>query len=198
MKLKRYIISLLFFSIIVLSLAACGKETTSNSNSKDDKGTRKNPYTLEDTITITCYTMDDEGEPSGTNTFEISNIRIEDGEVSGYRGNTENVRVLVFDKKCIETCYEDGINWLSFGNTYLDTFYDSNMQSIDFADITEAYTGKYIDEVVYFEGTTYTEAYAMCKIESGEVEKNDDTYSLARISFYDENLDEKYVYIKLD
>ena len=51
---------------------------------------------------------------------------------------------------------------------------------------------------MYFEGTTYTEAYAMCKIESGEVEKNDDTYSLARISFYDENLDEKYVYIKLD
>lgn len=202
MKLKRYIISLLFFSIIVLSLAACGKETNSNSNSKDDKGTRKNPYTLEDTITITCYAWDGNrilgGTPIGTNTFEISNIRIENGELSGYNGNEKNVSVLVFDKKCIETCYEDGINWLATGNTHLDTFYDSNMQSIDFSDITEEYTGKEMSEVVYFEGTTYTEAYAMCKIESGEVQTNDDTYSLVRILSYDKNLDEQYVYIKLD
>jgi hypothetical protein len=127
----------------------------------------------------------------------LSNFRIEVGNLSTY-DNAEDVEVLVFDKKCIETCYEDGIGWLSTGDIYVDNFFNNNMQTIDFTNITEEYTNIDETKVVYFEGTTYTEAYAMCKIDNGEIINNSETYSFMRILYYDKNLDEQYVYIKLD
>lgn len=166
-----------------------------------NKGTKDNPYTMEDTITITCYAWDGNrilgGTVIGSNTFELSNFRIESGKLSSYN-NAENVKVLVFDKKCIETCYEDGIDWLSTGNIFIDNFFNNNMQTIDFTNITEEYTNKKRPNVVYFKDTTYTEAYAMCKIDNMEIINNNEIYSLMRITYYDENLNEQYVYIKID
>lgn len=166
-----------------------------------NKGTKDNPYTMEDTITITCYAWDGNrilgGTVIGSNTFELSNFRIESGKLSSYN-NAENVKVLVFDKKCIETCYENGIDWLSTGNIFIDNFFNDNMQTIDFTNITEEYTDKERPNVIYFKDTTYTEAYAMCKIDNMEIINSNEIYSLMRITYYDKNLDEQYVYIKID
>ena len=168
---------------------------------EENKGTKDNPYTMEDTITISCYAWDGNrilgGTVIGSNTFELSNFRIESGKLSSYN-NAENVKVLVFDKKCIETCYENGIDWLSTGNIFIDNFFNDNMQTIDFTNITEEYTNKERPNVVYFKDTTYTEAYAMCKIDNMEIINSNEIYSLMRITYYDENLDEQYVYIKID
>ena len=166
-----------------------------------NKGTKDNPYTIEDTITITCYAWDGNrilgGTVIGSNTFKLNNFRIESGKLSSYN-NAENVKVLVFDKKCIETCYENGIDWLSTGNIFIDNFFNDNMQTIDFTNITEEYTNKERPNVVYFKDTTYTEAYAMCKIDNMKIINSNEIYSLMRITYYDENLDEQYVYIKID
>ncbi|EOS39416.1 hypothetical protein C808_01837 [Lachnospiraceae bacterium M18-1] len=166
-----------------------------------NKGTKENPYTLEDTIVITCYAWEGNrilgGTVIGSNTFELSNFRIETGNLSSFN-NAENIKVLVFDKKCIETCYENGINWLDTGDIFIDNFFNDNMQSIDYTNISEEYTKKERNNIVYYEGTTYSEAYAMCKIENFNIINSDEIYSLMRILCYDENLDEQYVYVKID
>lgn len=179
------------------------EENTNEIQHKQEKnkGTKENPYTIEDTITISCYAWDGnrilDGTVIGSNTFELSNFRIENGTLSSYN-NAEDIKVIVFDKKCIETCYENGLNWLSTGNIFIDNFFNDNMQTIDFTNVTEEYTNKERPNVVYFEGTTYTEAYAMCKIDNKEIINSNETYSFMRITYYDKNLDEQYVYIKID
>ena len=90
------------------------------------------------------------------------------------------------------------MGWLETGNIYVENFFNPNMQSIDFTDITESYTEQDHTKVVYFEDTTYTEAYAMCKRDFNEIITNDETYSLVRIHAINKNLEDEYIYIKLD
>ena len=86
------------------------EENTNEIQHKQEKnkGTKENPYTIEDTITISCYAWDGnrilDGTVIGSNTFELSNFRIENGTLSSYN-NAEDIKVIVFDKKCIETYY---------------------------------------------------------------------------------------------
>lgn len=212
--MKRKLLATVSVSLCLL-LSACGgggndsiqQEKVTDTQQEDkgteksNKGTKENPYTMEDTITITCYAWEGNrilgGTVIGSNTFELSNFRIEVGNLSSYN-NAEDVKVLVFDNKCIETCYENGLGWLDTGDIFVDNFFNDNMQTIDFTNITEIYTSIKRQNVVYFKGTTYTEAYAMCKIDNTEIINSDETYNLMRITYYDENLDEQYIYIELD
>lgn len=205
----KKIITILLTFIIGISMAACGNNGTSIAEKIDTKGTRENPYTLEDTVTVTSTAWEGNrlfnGVPIGTNTFELSNLRIEPVNVTGLNGSPAGTHVncLIFDKKCIETCYENGIDY--YNDLQINNFFNPNMQSLSASQITDYYAEHYIGKNqpnetlrVYFEGTTYTEAYALCELSIDGVVPSDETYHLARILCYDENLDEKYVYIKLD
>lgn len=212
--MKRKLLATVSISLCLLLLACGGggnestqQEQATNTQEKDkstgesNKGTKENPYKMEDSIIINCYAWEGNrilgGEVIGSNTFELSNFKIEVGELSSYN-NAEDVKVLVFDKKCIETCYENGIGWLDTGDIFVDNFFNDSMQTVDFANITEVYTNIKRPNVVYFEGTIYKEAYAMCKIDNSDIINSGEIYSLMRITYYDENLDEQYVYIELD
>ena len=46
--------------------------------------------------------------------------------------------------------------------------------------------------------STYTRAYAMADLSNGIDANEDETYHLARIKYHDKELEEKYVYIKLN
>ena len=192
---------MIFVLALSLLLVACGDNK--DSSKKGAKGTIDNPYTMDDVITITTTSWDGnryiDGTIIGNNTFELSNFRIEEGELSGYADEPEKVSVLAFDVKCIETCYENGLGWLEKGGIYFDNFFDANMQTLDYTDVTDSYQKLSSDQVVYFPGTTYSMAYAMGKIDEGKVYAGDvDNYKIMRLSYVDKNLkDDSYVYIKI-
>lgn len=191
-----------FMLCLSFSLFACGGN---GSASKGGKGTKDNPYTLEDTITVTStsYETDMNTFPLkkivlGTNTFELSNFRIEEVEISNnFNGETGVIKLLVFDKKCTETSFDDGIDWLNNGDIRVDNFFDENMQVLEYTNFTEDYTGLEEHKRVFFEGTTYTEAYALTSLDDG-IDTNSVGYHLLRMCYNDKELEEQYIYIKLD
>ena len=95
MKITKKFLSILMATIILFCLSACGKEANMNASRK---GTKDNPYTLDDIITITSYAWEGNihlgGKVIGKNTFELSNLRIENGELSVYDSKEKDIKVL--------------------------------------------------------------------------------------------------------
>lgn len=200
--MKKMLVALLVV-VSCINCVACG--TTLESTGKNAKGTKDNPYTLDDIITITTHSFEDreitfpnnKPEDIGKNVFEISNMRVEDLEVTNNNtGKTTTVKTFIFDKKCKECCLENGINHLAVnGNVIAGGFFNSNMQELEYTDLTVEYAGKHEATIYYFGGTSYTFAYALGSLNNPNYE---DTYDLMRFSYYDKNFEKKYVYVKLN
>ncbi len=195
-KIFKLLIALTCISL----LTACG--STSNSKTTfaiKEKGTVDNPYTLNDTVTVSTTSWKGhrllDGDVEGTSTFELSNFRIERLTFNRYDDLTTDV--LVFDSKCIETSLENGVSHTFIGDYDVENFFNSNKQILNFSEVTTDYTDLNSLKMTYFEGTTYTLAYALCDVYSSSGIVHSDEYSMMRIRVYDENLEEDYVYISL-
>lgn len=199
MKRRVFILGVMVLTLGLLS--GCGKKSdsgiTSSSEKKPSKGTMEDPYTINDTITLTSYIWEGnrfanmaangQGVPSGSNTWEFSNFRIE---------NYKGLDVLVYDKKCIETSEPNGAD----DSIFVSEGFNSNMQTQPVYDVSDDYinSGNIIFPV-YFTGTKYTKAIAMCSQDTNyNLVPSEEKYSMVRIIYYDENLEDAYVYIKLN
>ena len=87
---------------------------------------------------------------------------------------------------------------MSRENATVDKFFNDNMQSLKYMNISDDYLDREDPEIVYFKDTTYAQAYALCSMDDDHnvVVSNED-YSLVRFIYFDENLEEQYIYIKL-
>lgn len=197
--MKKFILSLIVI-LGVFSLVACGN----TNNTSNGKGTKENPYSINDTITIDTYSWDGtlgiNAKVIGKTTFEISNMRVEQGKMGEKYFNPieTDINAFIFDKTCLETCHENGFDWLTSGNLTVDKFFNDNMQSLKYMNISDDYLDREDPEIVYFKDTTYAQAYALCSMDDDHnvVVSNED-YSLVRFIYFDENLEEQYIYIKL-
>lgn len=191
------IIVVLCFSFL---LVACSGNENSESNSKSNgKGSKDNPYTTDEVITITQHFWEGnhirkDRKSLGIGKFELSNFRFEEGTL-----DSTDVDVLVFDMKCIEMPLEDGWCPMDDGSLQVKECFDTNMQSLPIMEITDLYSGVDNMERIYFEDTQYTVAYALYSSSNSKERICDaEDAHLLRIQYNDENDELQYMYIQLD